>query len=96
MILVPCPSCGPRDAGDFRFAGESTSRPDTADVSTDEWRSYLYLRDNVAGWQRETWYCRACRTWFSTERNTATNQFRTPPVDVRAGERPSAHSGEDR
>jgi heterotetrameric sarcosine oxidase delta subunit len=45
-----------------------------------QWRGYLYLRDNPAGWLRETWYCRSgCRRWFALERNTATNEFRDPP-----------------
>ena len=86
MILVPCPNCGPRDASDFRFSGESVSRPDPVHASPTQWREYLYTRTNTAGWQTESWYCRACRTWFSTERNTVTNQFRVPPIDVRAGE----------
>ena len=86
MLLVPCPNCGPRDASDFRFSGESHARPNPDGVSAAEWRDHLYTKDNVADWQRETWYCRACRSWFSTERNTLTNQFRRPPVDVRAGE----------
>lgn len=86
MILVPCPNCGPRDAGDFRFGGESHARPDVSTATPAQWRDHLFTKDNLAGWQKESWYCRPCRTWFSTERNTVTNQFRTPPVDVRAGE----------
>ena len=42
-----------------------------------EWRTYLYLRENPAGWITETWYCRSgCRRYFTIERNTATNEIR--------------------
>jgi heterotetrameric sarcosine oxidase delta subunit len=42
-----------------------------------EWRTYLYLRENPAGWVTETWYCRSgCRRYFTIERNTATNEIR--------------------
>ncbi len=82
MLLVPCPNCGPRDAGDFRHSGESLSRPDTSSATPTEWRDYLFTRNNAADWRIETLYCRACRTWFSAERHTMTNEFRNPPVNV--------------
>lgn len=88
MLLVPCPNCGPRNSADLRYGGESHARPDPATASPLEWRDYLYLRHNPAGWLRETWYCRAgCRRWFALERNTATNEFRDPPLpgDKRGG-----------
>lgn len=28
MILLPCPGCGPRDAGEFAYVGELAVRPD--------------------------------------------------------------------
>ncbi|RZV44236.1 MAG: sarcosine oxidase subunit delta [Acidimicrobiales bacterium] len=81
MLLVPCPNCGPRNQSDLRLVGESISRPDPNTASREEWGAYLYLRENVADWQTETWYCRAgCRTYFKAERNTATNEFRNPPM----------------
>ena len=81
MLLVPCPNCGPRNATDFAYQSEAVARPDPNDASRAEWRSYLYLRDNPAGWLRETWYCRSgCRRYFILERNTMTNEFRDPPL----------------
>lgn len=81
MLLVPCPNCGPRNASDFRYVGESHARPDPATVTPEDWRAYLYLRDNPAGLLRETWYCRSgCRRYFTTERNTATNEFVDAPI----------------
>ena len=79
MILVPCPHCGPRNAGEYRYVGESVARPDPATATPAEWNGYLYLKANRCGWQRETWYHRAgCRTYFTLERHTLTNEFRSP------------------
>ena len=81
MLLVPCPHCGPRNASDLRYVGEAKARPDPRTASPEEWRSYLYLENNPADWLRENWYCRSgCRRYFSVERHTATNEFRTPPL----------------
>lgn len=81
MLVVPCPHCGPRNAADLAYKGESHARPDPNTASLEEWRSYLYLEDNPAGWLRETWYCRSgCRQHFVLERNTISNEFRTPPT----------------
>ena len=81
MLLVPCPHCGPRDASDLRYVGEAGPRPHPSEATPDEWRRYLYIERNPAGWLRETWYCRAgCRRYFVLERHTATNEFRDPPL----------------
>ncbi|MBA2638529.1 MAG: sarcosine oxidase subunit delta [Nocardioidaceae bacterium] len=86
-MLVVCPHCGPRDAGDFHYLGATSPRPDPATVTEQAWRTYLHLRANVGGWQHETWYCRACRQHVVLERNTLTNEFRDPPVDPLGGVR---------
>jgi heterotetrameric sarcosine oxidase delta subunit len=79
MILVPCPYCGPRNASEFRWVGEARPRPAVADATPAEWRAYLHLRRNVAGWSVESWYHRAgCRRYFRAERHTVTNEFRAP------------------
>ena len=81
MLLVPCPNCGPRNASDLSYGGESQRRPDPNNATPEEWRTYLYLENNPAGWLHENWYCRSgCRRYFSTERNTATNEFRDAPI----------------
>lgn len=91
MITIPCPWCGPRNSADLRYVGESHARPNPTTASPEQWRTYLYVRDNPAGWTTETWYCRSgCRRYFSVERHTATNEVRTsrPPrrqVDLEAG-----------
>lgn len=81
MLLVPCPVCGPRNSADLVSKGESVTRPDPNATSHVEWRSYLYLRSNTAGWTTETWYCRdGCQQYFTLERNTITNEFRNAPI----------------
>ena len=96
MMMVPCPWCGPRDAGEFRQAGELVPRPDPAQATPEQWRAYLYLRANALGWVTETWYHRmGCRRYVTLERHTETHQFRpvppadSPPAEPRAtGARP--------
>jgi len=77
MILVPCPYCGPRNASEFRWLGEVRERPDPTAATPAQWRRYLYMRRNVAGWNIERWFHRAgCGRYLVLERNTVTNQFR--------------------
>jgi sarcosine oxidase subunit delta len=83
MILVPCPHCGPRNASEFKWCGEARTRPDPNHTTTAEWREYLYMRSNTAGWTVETWFHRAgCRMHFTAERNTVSNEIRTVEVSV--------------
>ena len=77
MILLDCPNCGPRDASEFRCSGERHGRPDPGVATPEQWRAYLYLRDNTAGWVSETWLHRAgCRRYLVVERHTVTNEVR--------------------
>jgi sarcosine oxidase subunit delta len=77
MILVPCPWCGPRGSAEFRFVGDAGERPDPSTAAPDEWRAYLYLQGNEAGFVKETWYHRAgCRRYFAVERHRVTNEIR--------------------
>jgi len=79
MLLVPCPNCGPRSSQDLSYGGEAHSRPDPKTTSPEEWRTYLYLRDNPSGWLVENWYCSSgCRRWFKIERHTLTGELREP------------------
>jgi heterotetrameric sarcosine oxidase delta subunit len=80
MILLPCPWCGDRDASEFRYAGEVVPRPDPAAATRQEWRDYLYLRENRRGWVTERWYHRAgCRRYVVVERDTSTNEVKGRP-----------------
>jgi sarcosine oxidase, subunit delta len=86
MILLSCPYCGLRNASEFRYVGEVSERPDPNKTGVQEWRAYLYERNNPAGWTTETWFHSAgCRQHFVTERHTMTNEVRTSRL-------PEAHS----
>ena len=76
-FLLPCPNCGPRDVNEFVCAGEVSVRPQGT-PSLRELTSYVYLRRNVAGIQREWWFHRfGCELWFQAERDTRTNEVLT-------------------
>ncbi len=78
MILLPCPYCGPRNASEFRYVGELSERPDPNATSAEGWRTFLYVRDNPAGWTTETWFHGAgCRQHFVAERHTVSNEVRS-------------------
>jgi sarcosine oxidase, subunit delta len=81
MILLPCPYCGPRNASEFRYVGELSTRPDPNETGIEEWRTFLYVRTNPAGWTTETWYHSAgCRQHLVAERHTVTNEVRSSGV----------------
>jgi len=77
MLLIPCPHCGPRNSDEFTFKGELVGRPD-ASAGPQEWRSYLYDKANVAGWQEETWFhVSGCRRFLRVERDTVSNNIQS-------------------
>ena len=83
MILIPCVHCGPRNASEFVHADEATSAPDPNAATANEWRRYLYMRANRAGWTSEWWYHQSgCRRYFVVERDTRSNEIRAarPPA----------------
>ena len=75
-FLITCPNCGPREALEFSFGGETTRR--AGPTATDrELAASLYFRRNVDGWQTEWWVHQSgCRAWFLAERHTTTNEVR--------------------
>lgn len=91
MMLLPCPWCGPRNVSEFRYVGEAGNRrPDPNATTPEEWRTYLYFRDNRCGWVGETWYHRfGCLRYFSVERHTLTDEVRSS-VAVSRGTTPGA------
>src|SRR5919112_4670816 len=81
MILLPCPYCGPRNVSEFRYVGEVSERPDPSETFIEGWRTFLYVRNNPAGWTTETWFHSAgCRQHLIAERHTMTNEVRTSRV----------------
>jgi sarcosine oxidase, subunit delta len=78
LILIPCPHCGPRNSTEFAHRGENHIRPTAENVGQADFRAYLYLRRNPAGWTTETWFHRfGCARFFVAERHTVTNEVRT-------------------
>lgn len=74
-FLISCPNCGPREASEFNYGGETTKRP-APGVGGAELNRYLYFRKNVTGPQTEWWYHRdGCQRWFLAERNTLSNEI---------------------
>jgi heterotetrameric sarcosine oxidase delta subunit len=94
VILLPCPHCGPRNVSEFAYLGEAPHRPDPNTAAPEEWRAYLYLKANPAGWTTETWLHRAgCRRYLVVERHTVTNEVRSvQPADV-TGDTPGPPGG---
>jgi sarcosine oxidase subunit delta len=73
-FLLTCPTCGPRDAYEFRYGGEVRRRPQPGS-SPEEWADYLYFRANVAGDERAWWFHKdGCRRWLEAERDTRDNR----------------------
>jgi sarcosine oxidase subunit delta len=97
MILLPCPYCGPRNVSEFRYVGEVSERPDPNETGVEEWRAFLYTRNNVAGWTTETWFHSAgCRQHLVVERHTVTNEVRTsrlPEPQLRGPQEERASGG---
>jgi sarcosine oxidase subunit delta len=72
-FLLVCPNCGGRDVYEFRFGGEAKTRPQPSAPERD-WVDYVYMRQNVAGVEKEWWYHRlGCRKWFQALRDTRDN-----------------------
>ncbi|MPZ94282.1 MAG: sarcosine oxidase subunit delta [Propionibacteriales bacterium] len=77
MMLLTCPHCGARDAGEFDYVGERRDRPDVSRATEQEWRGYLYLRGNRADWTAELWHHRAgCERFLTVVRHLGTDEVR--------------------
>jgi heterotetrameric sarcosine oxidase delta subunit len=83
MIRIPCPHCGRRNSNEFRYVGDTRTRPEGAEMTKHEFRRYLYEQNNTLGWVRERWFHAAgCRRFVCIERHTMTNECR--PVAIGA------------
>jgi heterotetrameric sarcosine oxidase delta subunit len=78
MLLIPCPSCGPRAEIEFRYGGQAhVAYPaDPATVDDGAWAEYVFMRDNPKGPFAERWvHSAGCRRWFNVVRDTLTNEI---------------------
>lgn len=81
MLVIICPYCGPRNSDEFTYQGEVPPRPDVNGADPAEWRRYLYMKSNLAGWVSERWFhVSGCRRFLMIERNTVTNEIRDVEV----------------
>ena len=72
-FLLDCPNCGKRDVYEFKFGGEWRRRPQFS-AAEREWATYVYMKDNAAGAEKEWWYHRlGCKRWFLAIRDTKDN-----------------------
>ncbi|MEM1044559.1 MAG: sarcosine oxidase subunit delta [Pseudomonadota bacterium] len=77
MIRINCPFCGPRDHSEFTYGGDGSIAYPALDASAEDWTKAVFERENVRGWQTETWHHVAgCRMWLLVERNTMTHEIR--------------------
>ncbi len=74
MLLLPCPTCGPRDHSEFRYGGDATkTRPALAEADAKIWHDHVFLFDNPKGAHKEYWqHVLGCRRWMVVERDTLT------------------------
>ncbi len=87
-MRIPCPFCGERDAREFTYLGDATSRrPDPAAVDAGRlFFDYVYLRDNPAGPHRELWYHgQGCRSWIEVLRDTRDHRIDGAALAAEAG-----------
>jgi sarcosine oxidase, subunit delta len=83
MLIVTCPVCGAAgDETDFHYGGQAhIRRPathDPANISDEEQRDYLFIRNNPKGLHFERWRCdRGCGKWFHAVRDTQSLEFKT-------------------
>lgn len=78
MLLIHCPWCGDRDEAEFHYGGQAhVDYPENPrDLDDRAWAEYLFFRDNPRGVFAERWsHSAGCRRWFTTIRDTATNEM---------------------
>ena len=76
MLLIACPWCGARPELEFSYGGEAhIARPaDPASVNDADWTSYLHMRTNPKGMNRERWrHTNGCGHFFNAARDTASD-----------------------
>ena len=79
MLLIHCPYCKcERPEVEFIYGGQAhIARPQNPSVlSDDEWRDFLYVRDNPRGAHHERWrHIHGCGRFFNALRDTVSDRF---------------------
>jgi sarcosine oxidase subunit delta len=76
MLLIDCPTCGPRPEIEFRHGGEAhIARPaDPATLDDAAWADFLYNRTNPKGLHAERWrHLHGCGRFFNAVRDTVSD-----------------------
>ncbi len=74
MLIINCPTCGPRSVEEFRFGGAAPHVPDWIVGESDRNLDYAWNLDNVSGPQVERWFHDSgCRRWSTVTRDTSTD-----------------------
>ena len=93
MLLIDCPYCGERPEPEFSYGGQAhiARPPAPAEVDTQQWTDYLYMRANSRGVHAERWrHAHGCGRFFNALRDTTTDHFLAtykvgePPPPIRA------------
>ncbi len=76
-MIIECPFCGKRDAGEFTYRGDGTVvRPALSDSSLEAHQAYVYDRENPAGEHAEIWHHNGgCRSHVRVIRNTVSHKI---------------------
>ena len=74
MQQFPCPWCGLRGDGEFRYGGDAGKRRPESKVSAEQWAHYRFYRTNGKGRTRELWlHADGCGRWLEIERDTVSH-----------------------
>jgi sarcosine oxidase, subunit delta len=74
MLIITCPSCGPRSVEEFRYGGAAPHVPDHITDPVRRNLDYSWFLDNDCGPQIERWFHDAgCRRWSTVTRDTSTD-----------------------
>ncbi|KEJ88158.1 sarcosine oxidase subunit delta [Sulfitobacter donghicola] len=77
-MIINHPLLGPRDSAEFVYLGDASliDRPDPETADAQEWYTYGYLRNNIAGEMRELWFHEGGdRSVLVVTRNTLTHEI---------------------
>lgn len=74
MIRINCPFCGIREHTEFTYGEDANRQTPGLSAPIEEWNTYVYERDNVAGCHMEYWHhAFGCRSWIKVKRDTQTH-----------------------
>ena len=77
MFIIKCPYCGERDHSEFTYGGDASIKYPSLDASKEEWTQAIFFRENIRGFQKETWHhINGCRMWIQVERSTITHEIK--------------------